>query len=50
VCDLPYLPAERVEQAIVDHYATLKLPATFVAEVRQIFEGTLTDEQGSVRE
>lgn len=50
VCDLPYLPADNVERAIVDHYATLNLPATFVAEVRQLFEEALAGEQRSVAE
>jgi hypothetical protein len=30
VCDLPYLPAAHVEQAIVDHYTTLDLPTNFI--------------------
>jgi site-specific DNA recombinase len=40
----------RVEQAIVDHYATLQLPANFADEVRQRLEDALADEPGSVRE
>jgi site-specific DNA recombinase len=50
VCDLPYLPADKVERAILDHYATLNLPATFVTEVRQLLEESLAGEQRSVAE
>jgi site-specific DNA recombinase len=50
VCDLPYLPADKVEQAIVDHYATLNLPATFVGDVGQLLEDALAGEQRSVAE
>jgi site-specific DNA recombinase len=49
VCDLPYLPADVVEQAIVDHYADLQLPADFVSEVRDRLETTLSDEQGDTK-
>jgi site-specific DNA recombinase len=49
VCDLPHLPAEVVEQAIVDHYADLQLPADFAAEVRTRLETALSDEQGDVK-
>lgn len=50
VCDLPYLPAANVEQAIADHYATLNLPATFVSDVRDLLERSLADEQRCVTE
>lgn len=50
VCDLPYLPAANVEQAIADHYATLKLPATFVSDIRHLLEESLAGEQRSVTE
>jgi site-specific DNA recombinase len=50
VCDLPYLPAHRVEQAIADHYVTLKLPTTFAADVRRLLEEALAGEQHSVAE
>lgn len=50
VCDLPHLPADRVEDAIVDHYSTLGLPASFVAEVRTLLEDAVADEQRSVTE
>ncbi len=50
VCDLPYLPAANVEQAIADHYATLNLPATFVSDIRRLLEESLAGEQHSVAE
>lgn len=50
VCDLPYLPVDRVEQAIVDHYATLNLPRTFADDVRRLLEDALAGEQRSVAE
>jgi len=50
VCDLPYLPVDKVEQAIVDHYATLNLPATFVADIRELLEEALAGEQHSIAE
>lgn len=49
-CDLPYLPADRVEQAIVDHYATLNLPATFIHDIRKLLDDALGEEQRSVAE
>ncbi len=50
VCNLPYLPAANVEQAIADHYATLNLPATFVSDIRRLLEESLAGEQHSVAE
>ncbi len=50
VCDLPYLQAEKVEKAIIDHYATLNLPATFVTDVRRLLEEALANEQMSAAE
>ena len=50
VCDLPYLPAEVVEQSIVDHYANLQLPLDFANEVRQRLEDALSDEQRGTKE
>ena len=49
-CDLPYLPSDQVEQAIVDHYATLELPAWFETEVRDVLNTSLAIEQADVRE
>lgn len=50
LCDLPHLSAARVEQAIVEHYATLQLPDDFANEVRIQLEEALSNEQGNVRE
>ncbi len=50
LCELPHLPAEQVEQAIVDHYATLSLPAEFVADVRTVLSEALADQQASTKE
>ncbi|WP_084458688.1 recombinase family protein [Nocardia caishijiensis] len=50
VCDLPHLRAELVEEAIIDHYATLQLPADFATELRALMQETLNDEQTSTRE
>jgi site-specific DNA recombinase len=49
VCDLPYLPAEGVEQAILDHYVELKLPADFATEVRHRLETALDVEQRDMK-
>ncbi len=50
LCDLPYLPAKRVEHAIVEHYATLRLAPDFIATVRNELEATLHDDQASIKE
>ena len=50
LCDLPHLSAAHVEDAIVRHYATLRLPADFAAAVRAELEATVADEQASVRD
>jgi hypothetical protein len=39
-----------VERAIADHYATLKLPSTFVTEVRRLLDEASAGEQRSVAE
>lgn len=46
----PHLRAELVEEAIIDHYATLQLPADFITDVRALLEGTVNNEQASTRE
>ncbi|WP_370531319.1 hypothetical protein [Nakamurella sp. PAMC28650] len=50
LCDLPHLPAAQVEDAITRHYATLGLPANFVAVVRGELEATMADQQSTVKE
>lgn len=49
-CDLPHQPVHLVEDAIVDYYATLGLPETFITDVRERLESTVTDNQASTRE
>lgn len=48
-CDMPHIPAEQVERAIVDHYATLSLPSSFHTTIRGLLDEALADEQSSVR-
>ncbi len=47
VCDMPHLPVDLVEQAIVDHYHTLELPVDFIESVRQRLEGAVSNEQAA---
>ncbi len=49
-CDLPHQPVHLVEEAIVDYYATLGLPAVFITDVRERLESTVQDNQASTRE
>ncbi len=49
LCDLPHLRAERVEEAVVQHYATLRLAGNFAATVRQQLEQAVADDQEGVR-
>ncbi|MBF5002516.1 recombinase zinc beta ribbon domain-containing protein [Nocardia sp. BSTN01] len=44
LCDLPALPADAVEEAIVEHYRTLELPADFAAETRALLGEVVADE------
>jgi site-specific DNA recombinase len=50
LCDLPHLRAELVEEAVAEHYATLRLPDTFRQEVRGQLEEAVADDQTSARE
>lgn len=50
LCDLPHLGVELIEQALVDHYRTLQLPADFATAVRQLLDEALADEHASVKE
>ncbi|WP_433659367.1 recombinase family protein [Nocardia sp. CA-128927] len=47
-CDLPHLPVALVEEAIVGHYAMLRLPPDFSRDVNTLLESTLSDEQGTI--
>ncbi|WP_327141289.1 hypothetical protein [Nocardia sp. NBC_01327] len=49
LCDLPAMPVETVEEAIVEHYRTLELPANFVAETRAMLKAVMDDESVSTR-
>jgi len=40
-CDLPYLPVDKIEQAVIDHYATVAFPEEFRAAVRSQFDQEL---------
>lgn len=50
LCDLPHLPAETVEEAILDHYRTLQLPTDFATTTRRLLEQVVSDEQNTTRE
>lgn len=50
LCDLPHLPAELVEEAVVAHYLTLRLPDSFRQEVREQLEEAVVNDQTSARE
>ncbi|BCT76452.1 recombinase [Sinomonas cyclohexanicum] len=49
-CDLPYLAADRVEDALVDHYKALRLPTNFLNDLRDRVDEALANEQGSIKE
>ncbi len=44
VCDAPYSSIERVEDAIAEHYKTIRLSTAFVAAVRDHIEAALNDQ------
>ena len=43
VCDLPYLPLERVEEAVLRHWAGQRLSEAFIAQVRQSLQAVLDE-------
>lgn len=49
-CDLPYLPAELVEDYLVRHYGTLYLPEDFVTCIVDNVHDAVADEQSTLRE
>ncbi len=49
-CDLPHLRIEDVEDAIVEHYRTFRLPTTFITDVRAVLDHTLSNEQAATKE
>ncbi|WP_159622032.1 zinc ribbon domain-containing protein [Ruania rhizosphaerae] len=44
VCDAPYSSIERVEDAVAEHYKTIRLSPAFVAAVRSHIESALNDQ------
>ncbi|TWE12566.1 recombinase family protein [Rudaeicoccus suwonensis] len=50
VCDLPYLPVDRVEDAVARHYVTLGLPTDFLTEIREAIDQNMASESASIRE
>lgn len=41
-CDLPYLPIDKIEQAVTDHYVTVSFPEEIQTAVRAQFDMDLT--------
>ena len=50
LCDQPYLNVHAVEQAVLDHYATVSFPTAFKAAVRAALDEALTHDLGSTQE
>jgi site-specific DNA recombinase len=44
-----HLAIDDVESAVIDHYATLRLPSGFAKRVRAIMDATLSDDQATTR-
>jgi hypothetical protein len=49
-CDLPYLPAWQVEDAVIDHFATIEPPLGWTAAIEREVTDLLDDEQRTVHE
>jgi hypothetical protein len=49
VCDLPHLPMEHVEYAVLSYWATQSLPKGFAARVRQNLQAVLDELSTSLR-
>jgi site-specific DNA recombinase len=49
LCDLPYLPMEHVEDAVLEHWAAETLPEGFAARVRELLRATLDETNTSAR-
>jgi hypothetical protein len=49
-CELPYIPVAQVEAAVSAHYATVRLPADFVARVRAVMDEAATSKQKRLKE
>jgi site-specific DNA recombinase len=50
LCDLPYLPVEVVEDAVLDHYAYVRMPENFIETMQADLRHCLEDEQATTRE
>lgn len=50
LCDLPYLPVPLVERAVIDHYASLALPESFLDEMIARLQEALADEQQTTKD
>ncbi len=50
VCDLPHLAVARVEQAVQDHYPSLRLPSDYDTTIRDMLEATLADERRATKQ
>lgn len=48
-CDLPYLPVAKVENAVVTHYATVRLPEEFCGRVRLVMNEAVESKQATAR-
>ena len=48
-CDTPHIHVGHLEQAVEDHYATIRFTPTFIAEVRAHLARTIEDEQASAK-
>ena len=48
-CDLPYLPIEHVEDAVLQYWAGQRLSEGFIARVRENVQATLTETTASAR-
>ncbi len=48
-CDLPHLPVEQVELAVLRHYVTLQLPEAFTVAAQDDITSAMANEQSTVR-
>lgn len=49
VCDLPYLPTEHVEDAVLQYWASQRLSEGFIGRVRENVQATLAETTASAR-
>ena len=49
-CDLPSLPVEQVEQAVVNHYNLVTLPAEYRGKLESLAADATTDSQGATKQ